>query len=759
MKLREYSANNVHLEDDSEGGEEYSQSNPYFSMPAIFNIIKRKAWLIAGLGLLGTLAGVSACILLKQTYKGNFYLLVEPVSSAGKYTSPEAIVRNESNDSLYSLDYPTNLAFLRSPGMFYRIAQDVSKKDRTQSFPKIWADLRDNLVVKRIGDTARDATKIFEVSYYGKDPQVVQKVLEVASQTFVKYSEEDRRTSIKSGLSFIDKQIPGLEKILANLQAQQQKIREENNLINPLIQGEEISKSLTGIDAQIIQAQIELDQEKILYNQLSQQLKLTPEEGLAASNITEDPIYSSQVKQLKDIQTQLAISSADLTDDNPQIQSLKEKERNLKALLHTREREILRSNGSFDHNNSAVLSFQGGARIALINQLIGAYNKIKISQNTLNNLKSNRLTLESRVKKMPSIITKYNKIETAIGINKEVLNKLLVQKETLQVEGSQDLPWQVISKPQIPIGPDGQPVGEKKAWKKIVPLGLLGGLTLGALLAIAIEKRQNVFQTSEDLKLILKLPILGELPKLEGNYSDEIEQITWRKSFEYLYANLNSLYREIGLRSFVVCPIDEQKNQDSIVMQLAKTAAATGKKILLVDTNFGVSQLHNQLNLNNRQGLSNLLTEDLNLTEVIQRSSEYNNLDFISSGNTSLPVESLLMSPKMKQLVREFKIRYDLVIYNPSSFYEATEISSLTTNTDGLILVVQIGMTRESSVKEAVEQLRNLRLPILGIIAVEVPENQIKIPIVSSYSSPVHQMNQNGSGNFESNHSSSDKYK
>ena len=183
-----------------------------------------------------------------------------------------------------------------------------------------------------------------------------------------------------------------------------------------------------------MQAQIELKQQQVLYSQLNQQLRFTsPQEALAAANISEDPIYTGQVRQLKEIQTQLAIASADLTEDNPQIQSLREKEKNLQALVDKRRQETLRQNDS-SSSNPAVLSFQGAARNGLIGQLLGAYNKIKMSENTLRTLQDSKTTLEQQIKRMPLIINKYNDLQTQIAINKQVLNKLLVQRETFKVE-------------------------------------------------------------------------------------------------------------------------------------------------------------------------------------------------------------------------------------------------------------------------------------------------------------------------------------
>jgi uncharacterized protein involved in exopolysaccharide biosynthesis len=767
MKLREYSASNIDLENetDVDGGIDIGESPksiPPFNFAVLVNTIKRKAPLIGLTTGLAAILGLGASFFMKETYKGNFYLLVEPVSTAGKYTSPDAIARGETSDNnnAPSMDYPTNLVFLKSPGMSERIAQEITKKYPNKSFPKVWLDIRENLKVDRIGDTARDATKIFEVTYQGHDPEMVQKTLEASAEAFIKYSEEDRRTSIRSGIDFIDKQIPRLEKILTDLERQRQKIREDNNLIDPSLQGEQINKNLGSINAQITEAQISLNQSQILYNQLSQQLKFTPQEALVASNISEDPVYSTLLRQLKEVQTQLALVSADLTPGHPQIISLKAKEKNLKNLLKQRMGESLAQNYSPKSNNPSVLAFQGRQRMELISQLINADNKIQVSKNILKVLNNSKIGLEKQSKSIPAIINRYNQLDTDININKQVLNKLLVQKETLQVQGAQDLPWQIISKPQVPIGANGQPISEGSLLKKILPLSIFSGALLGLILAIALEKRKNVFQTAEDLKLTLDMPLLGEIPQL---IEEDLENnnIVLKKPFEYLYSSIDILYRDPKVHSFVVRAIDDQDGQDLLALNLAKIAASTGRKVILVDADLENGKLHNELDLNNKIGLSEILTENKNLSEAIQKCKKYESLDFISCGNTRSWATNPLMSSKTNELIKELETIYDLVIYTPSVYYDLAEIGNLAYGTDGLLLAVRVAQTPESKVKQLVNHLRSQRLPVLGVVALEVPREEIQSSTFSSSPAPSQlvQANQYGSSNLPQDLPGSHKYK
>jgi len=761
MKLREYPGSNIDLDNETDfgSGEESPKSTAAFNFPLLVNILKRRAGLIALTTGIGALVGLSALFFQKETYKGSFYLLVEPVSSAGKYTNPDAIARGENSSSeSNSLDYPTNLVFLKSPGMSARIAKEITKKYPKKSFPSVWFDIRKNLDINRIGDTAREATKIFEVTYEGSDPDMVQKTLEASAEAFIKYSQEDRRTSIRYGLDFIDKQIPGLEKILANLERQRQKIREDDNLIDPSTEGVQINKNLGEINSRITEAQINLNQEQILYNQLSQQLKLSPQEALAASNINQDPIYSSQLKQLKDIQTQLAIASADLTPGHPQVVSLQAKEKKLEDLLQQRIAETLAQNDTPNGEKSSVLRFQGTQRMALISELINTYNKIESSQYALKALQASKMGLERQSKAIPGIINRYNQLDRDILVNKQVLDKLWAQKETLQVQVAQDLPWQVISKPQIPMGTDGLPIAEKSSGNKLLFLMLGSGVLLGAILAIALEKYKNVFQTAKDLELTLNVPLLGEIPQLLEE-DLENDKLVLRKPFEYLYSNLNIIYRDPKVRSLVVRSIDDQEGQELVALNLAKMAAANGKKVLLVDADLDNCRLHDELNLNNKAGLTDLISGNKNLSEVIQQCKDFESLYFISGGTKTSWMMNPLASSMMNDLIKKFDASYDLAIYSPSSYYDLTEISDLVLSTDGLLLAVLIKQTSQTKVKDEFNKILSQKLPILGVVALEVPRDQMKSSTFSSSPVQLVQENQNGSSNFLEDLSTSDKYK
>lgn len=706
--------------------------------PTYWRTFRRKAWLIIGIASLTTFAAGIWSALEDQTYTGNFYLLVEPITSAAKLTDPTTLTRTGGipDEQLFELDYPTNLAFLNSPGMTLRIAQDVQQKELTRSVPAIWKDLRDNFKVERVGgNQVKDATKIFSVSYTGKKAAEVQSVLNTAANTFLKYSEEDRQTSIKAGVKFIDDQLPSLQKQLDSLQSQQKQLRQRYELLDPISKGQDLSSQLSNLSQQQLSIDSQLKAQKTLYTLLQRQLKLTPEEALAASSLSQDPTRSALLSDLQKIESQLAVDSARFTASSPQLQELTEKRQNILKLLNQKTQEILGHNSVAIAGNSSALTFQDPTRLKLIDQLISTANQVQVLAVQNQSLLAAKQSFEVQAQRLPAIIKQYNDIDQRIKLTQEILDKLLIQRETLKVEAAKDLPWQLISKPQVPLDADGLPISESPGRMKKVLAGLAGGLLLSMALAMLIEKRRDIFYTPEDLHSLTGNPVVGEIP-----YDDPLQQISalgdspdeldlaenvkgreerglfFMSAFDSLYANLTLLYNNPLVRSLVVSSIEAGDGQSTVAVYLAKTAAAAGKKVLLVDANLSNPQLHRWLNLPNYKGLSTLLQDEVPAYDVIERSPEMDEL-FVLTAGAAPASPQVLSSPKMRHLMKELKTRYDLIIYDAPHFLDSAASRFLAANTDGLLMVVGIGKTRQSLVKKSLQQVQTLRVPLLGMVA------------------------------------------
>jgi capsular exopolysaccharide synthesis family protein len=750
-KLPDISGEN--LENLTNQDQKRSLYQPYW------RILRRKSWLVLGITGLTTIAAGIWSALAPLTYTGNFYLLVEPITSAGKLSNPTTIARTEGNprDDLFSLDYPTNLVFLQSPGMTLKIAQTIYEEGKTtKTLAAIWKDLRENLSVERIraanaitagGNVVSSSindTKIFGVSYSGKDDKEVQSVLETAANTFLKYSVEDRQTSIKSGVKFIEQQVPSLQARLNSMVSQQRKLREQHDLLDPINQGQLILVEADKIAQQQLDIQLQLNAKKSLYLLLNRQLELNPQEALAAAALSQEPTRLMLLNQLQEVENKLAEVLGTYTANSPQVQDLQEQRDNLRQLLQQKTQKILTQNTITVPQGSSpgsdVLNFQDPTRLQLIGQLIQTANEIKVLEKQEREIAGAKQKVEVKSKEYPAIITQYLELTRQIELDKKVLDNLILQRETLKVESAKDLPWQLISKPQIPLNAEGLPEGEAPSPAKKIAVGFFGGLLFGGILAILLEKRRNIFYETADIADTLLLPLVAEIPhaphlnlasqiatETEGkdftnspfNFNEPglADDTSFTDAFEALYNDLALLYNNPPLHSLVIAAADSGDGQSTVALNLAIAAANAGQHVLLVDVNWRTPQLHDWLNLSNHKGLTNLIADGIKYEEIIQEVPQIDRLEFLSAGNISPGFKLRLGAVPMQSLMAVLQKKYDLVIYDTPHLSDAPDLGLMASRTDGIVLVASIKHGSQSTAKQVVEKLKNLGVPILGVIA------------------------------------------
>ncbi|MCA1990494.1 MAG: capsular biosynthesis protein, partial [Coleofasciculus sp. S288] len=479
--------------------------------------IKRKAILIAGITAMTTAAATSfGPKPPPSVYQGSFQLLVEPVTSAAKLSEPSRLARNEqkTNDKVFELDYSTILEILNSAKMRTNIINKI--KEKYPTFKSI--ELQDSFTVERLvkEGTARGQsgeTSIIQVTYQNSDPELAKIVLDAAAQAYLKYSLEERKTRIGEGVKFIEEQVPELQKRVDSSRKQLQAMQEQFNIIDPQKTGEELFAKLRQINDEKIAAKRQLQELNALANNLQGQLKLTLDEAINASTVSEDPSYQKLREDLKEIESQIATESARFEPEAPQIQALEEKKQNLQNLLDGELQRILGDNSASTTSNSQVLNFQNSTRQELIKHLADTKNQIQVLEVRNQQLIQTQRYFERQAQQFPAIANQYNITQQQLELTNQTLKQLLSQRETLRVEAAQDtVPWELISPPEIPRDANGNPIPMSSSSDKNLMMGVAAGLLLGLGTALLYEKFRDIFYTVEELEEVTQLPILSKIP-------------------------------------------------------------------------------------------------------------------------------------------------------------------------------------------------------------------------------------------------------
>lgn len=704
--------------------EEESQSRG-LKIGGILRLAQRYSLLIAGITVATTSAAYFMASNRPTTYESFFQILVEPVSTEGELSQPTAVARGARTRT--TLDYETQIEILKSPRLLSPIVQKIQ-----QEYPDFgFGALQRNLVVERPGRELR----IIQVFYKGSDPRLVSLVLNSLAEKYLQYSLEERKSRIGEGVTFIQEQLPDLRSRAANLQQELESLQQENSFFDPQTEGQEIANQIRTLDQQIVDAQRQLREQEVLYDNSRQQIGLNPQEALAASALSEDPIYQSLIQRLETVEQQIAVEMARFKEGSPAIQALQQQRNNLRPLLAERARITLGNNLQNQLSNEQIQSFQSETRRSLIEQLITSINTIEQLEARIAVLEDRRSSLEQEIQKFPPLARRYAEIVRELEIVNSTLNQLLSQRETLKVEAAQNnVPWELVYEPQPPQAQTESP-------NQLLALGFMGGVAIGMGLAYLIDQRKGTFPTVDDVEDTLSLPVLEVIPSAEDNSEtvdteDDNQKLLaesddgFSEAFNALYAKILFFYAEPPLKSIVISSASSGDGKTTVAFHLARAIAASGKKVLLVDANLRSPQLHERLGLQNEQGLKQLLStpQEAKKQRLIQRLPKAENLFILASGGASSDAAQLLASEQMKRLMEKFEQSFDLVIYDTLQLQGYTDAKFIAPNTDGVLFVVKMNQTKRRLVQSAIEELESFKLQILGVIANEggegVPQEQ-----------------------------------
>jgi polysaccharide biosynthesis transport protein len=713
------------------------------------NIVKHRLRLISIVAFSVTTAVALLTFNQEPLYEGKFKLLVEPV--AEEQEDPLSLLQQDFG----GLDYDTQIEVLQSPRVLNPIIKTLTNKYPELEYEELIKLKKSPLKIKQL-----DQTKIIEVSYVDPDPQKIQFVLDNLSQEYLRYSLEERRIEVRQGLDFVESQLPEVRTRVDDLQGKVQKFRQQYNLINPEQQAELLARKQVDFEQRSFETKAALKETNSLYELLQKQLGLQPQQALAASYLSESPRYQNLLNELQKVEVELAQESARFLPSNPAVQNLSDKRAKLLDLLQQEASGVLGANLSNSVDSTPNLTSPSSLRLELNQQYIQAANQLEILRIRQQALQEAMSQLRDLTKQMPVIARQYTDLIRELTVATESLTRFLTAQEELQLKGAQQaLPWQTIAQPLItddPISPNPP---------RNLVLGLVSGVLLGLGAALLAERLDPVFHSSEELKESINLPLLGlipvqkdlkpldelkitpkkeklSLPQLQvgdntinlssSPKSTETSTVDskkhWRGSSPFLEAfrslntNIKLLGSDSSIRSFVISSSIPSEGKSTVSCHLAQAAAAMGQKVLLIDADLRRPQVHRWIGVENKEGLSNVLATGLDIEEAIIKVPQWENLSVVTAGDIPPDPTRLLASQKMHNLMERLKSsrKYELIIYDTPPILGFADGRILSTRTNGIVLVVRIGKTDRSLLKQNVDNIRMSNVPILGVIANQV---------------------------------------
>ena len=304
-------------------------------------------------------------------------------------------------------------------------------------------------------------TSILNLTYRDTDKTLILPVLNQIIDTYQEYSGLDRQRGLSKGLAYLQEQLEKLQEQSAQSMRAAQAYALNNGLgIQDGLPAQE--GGLTSVSS--VEGNREILQNKV--NTLRQQIAAA--RSIGGASLYQAPQLQANTQlysQLQDIEADLKYKSALLTQRDQSVQSLQ-------------------------RQRSSLISY--------------------INQQTIGLLQGELLTAEAELASFTrprEVVLRHRELVRTALRDEKLLSDLESQLQAVRLDKARQTdPWELISTPTLldtPVAPNR---------KRIVALGLLGGLVMGCGVGLIRDRIIGLVFSEAELKSFLPCPLLERLP-------------------------------------------------------------------------------------------------------------------------------------------------------------------------------------------------------------------------------------------------------
>jgi polysaccharide biosynthesis transport protein len=279
-------------------------------------------------------------------------------------------------------------------------------------------------------------------------------------------------------------------------------------------------------------------------------------------------------------------------------------------------------------------------------------------------------------------------------------------------------------------------------------LALVLGLGLGLIAAVGLaflaENLTRRFRTGDEIERAVNSPILAMVPgaprstarSSSGNGSRaarEPPQPTAvfnsgsksEEAFRRLATALLAANERRGFRTLLVTSADAGDGKTTVVANVGRAIAQSGRPVLLVDANLRSPTLHDVYGLPNEQGLSDILVPPRGETASGPNSEPpllptgVAGLWMLPSGNAMRDPAMLLGSPRMETWIGSVARGFDYVIFDSPAVLDVSDAATLARSVDAVVFVTRPNVHR-TRLASAHRELETLGVRFLGVVVNKV---------------------------------------
>lgn len=369
-------------------------------------------------------------------------------------------------------------------------------------------------------------------------------------------------------------------------------------------------------------------------------------------------------------------------------------------------------------------------------------------------LNNKKQEIDGEIERLPGVQREFLKLSEDMSINREIYLTMLKNYQQLKIVKAGQIGFARII--DMPIS-TYRTIAPKK--QLIIMLATLSGILLGILLVFLRNMLRNTVKDPDRLEAKTGVPVIATIPRapsltrLGKNKNAPNRLLAYVDQNSLSYEAIKSLRTHLmfgmpnvgksGHRAKVILISGESPGvgKSFISANLTEVFAQLDKKVLIIDADMRLGELHKMFNMDQNSGLADYLSQKgelLQSNDGLQTDGAIANfvhptgidhIDFIPRGKQPHNPTTLLASDKFGELMAQLNAHYDYIIIDSPPILAASDAVILSKYADKVLMVTRHNSSIEGQLIYAINQLTKAHIQVDGIIL-----NDIQQSIMNKYS-------------------------
>jgi succinoglycan biosynthesis transport protein ExoP len=248
-----------------------------------------------------------------------------------------------------------------------------------------------------------------------------------------------------------------------------------------------------------------------------------------------------------------------------------------------------------------------------------------------------------------------------------------------------------------------------------IALGVAVGLIFGVGLAFFIEYLDTSVKTMEDVESFLQVPVLAVIPKNISLLINEPPDNPDAEAYRIMRTNIEFNRKNPEASTITIVSGGTGEGKSTTMANIAYTFAQGGYSTLIVDADLRRPSQYRIFGVSNDVGLTDYLTTDIELEEVVLQ-TKIDNLFLLPSGRIPADAVGILNSQRMVEFIEEVKSRFDIIFFDSPPILGVSDASVLSSAIDLTVIVVQHRRFPRAMLQRVKQAVVNVGGTILGVV-------------------------------------------